>query len=181
VAPLLLLRVGVDLHEAKERIATALVESILQRAGYGVRRPMADRQSSRRPALEEFTPSFYLSGAETYGPNGEFPVVVAYRPFLDAYITLENQRRQSSVNALARRQWPGLQLVVVTDHPPAGRSCFQAVVAVDRGSDLRALNLVDLPGLALVPSDVTEHEKLLVRMFALLAGQQGPFALARAV
>jgi hypothetical protein len=171
----------VDLHEAKERIAIALVESIFQRAGFGVRRLVADRPASRRPALEEFTPSFYLSGADTHSPDGELPVVVAYRPFLEAHIALENQRRESSVYMLARRQWPGLQLIVVTDHQPAGRSCFQAIVAVNGGSDLRALNLVDLPGLALVPADVAEHEKLLVRMFALLAGKQDPFALAPAV
>ena len=169
---------GVDLHETKERIAIALVESIFQRAGYGVRRLMGDRPSARRPATEEFTPSFYLSGAETYG---EFPIAVAYRPFMEAYLTLENQRRQSSVYSLARRQWPGLQLVVVTDHPPAGRSCFQAIVTIEHGSELRPLNLVDLPGLALVPSDITEHEEILVRTFALLAGESDRFALARAV
>jgi hypothetical protein len=169
---------GVDLHETKERIAIALVESIFQRAGYGVRRLMGDRPSARRPATEEFTPSFYLSGAETYG---EFPIAVTYRPFMEAYLTLENQRRQSSVYSLARRQWPGLQLVVVTEHPPAGRSCFQAIVTIERGSELRPLNLVDLPGLALVPSDITEHEEILVRTFALLAGESDRFALARAV
>jgi hypothetical protein len=178
VALLLLPVRDVDIHETKERIAIALVESVFQRAGYGVRRLRGDRPSARRPATEEFTPSFYLSGAETYG---EFPIVVSYRPFLEPYLTLENQRRQSSIYSLARRQWPGLQLVVVTDHPPAGRSCFQAVVTIERGSELRPLNLVDLPGLALVPSDIAEHEEILVRTFALLAGEADRFALARAV
>ena len=82
MASLLLITAGVDLHEAKESISIALVESIFRRAGYGVRRLMGDRPSARRPATEEFTPSFYLSGAETYG---EFPIAVAYRPFLEAY------------------------------------------------------------------------------------------------
>jgi hypothetical protein len=156
----------VDLHAAKERIAIALVESIFCRAGYSVRRLVGDQPSSRWAAFEDFTPSFYLSGSD----KQEFPVGVVYRPFLEPYLALENQRRKYSTFTMARRQWPGLQPVLATDHPSAGRSCFQALVAAAGGSDLRTMDLVDLPGLALGPADVIEHEELLRRMFTLLAG-----------
>lgn len=159
-----------DLHAAKERIAIALVESIFCRAGYSVRRLVGDQPSSRWAAFEDLTPSFYLSGADIHGPKGEFPIGVVYRPFLEPYLALENQRRKYSTFTMARRQWPGLQPVLATDHPSAGRSCFQALVAMAGGSDLRTVDLVDLPGLALGPADVIEHEELIRRMFTLLAG-----------
>lgn len=156
-----------DLHDAKERIAVALVEAIFHRAGYTVRRFAGE--PAPRLAPEDFTPTFYVAAADAQTPEREFPVGVAYRPFLEPYLALENQRRQSSIFVLACRQWPGLQPVLVTDHPDAGRSCFQALVGGERGTELRTTDLVQMPELAILPRDAADYEDLLLRIYALLS------------
>lgn len=157
---------GMDLHETKERIAVALVESIFRRAGYGIR-PFA-AEAAPRVAPEDFTPTFYVTAPGAQTPAREFPIGVAYRPFLEPYIALENQRRQSSVFVLARRQWPGLQLVLVTDHPESGRSCFQALAGGD-GTELRTVDLIHMPELTILPRDAADYEDLLARIYLLLS------------
>ncbi|MGH7325805.1 MAG: hypothetical protein ACREJ9_14345 [Candidatus Rokuibacteriota bacterium] len=173
----LLLARGMDLHEAKERIAIALVESIFRRAGYGIRQFAGE--PAPRVAPEDFTPTFYVAAAGAHTPEREFPIGVAYRPFLEPYIALENQRRQSSVFILARRQWPGLQLVLVTDHPEGGRSCFQALAGGERGTELRTVDLVHMPELAILPRDAADNEDLLLRIYALLSPDRPRRTLAR--
>jgi hypothetical protein len=179
VAPPLLCRISVDLHETKERVAVALVEAIFRRAGYGLRRFSCEVIS--RLAPDEFTPSFQASGPNGQGSKGEFPVGVFYRPFLEGYIALENQRRQSSIFTLARRQWPGLRLVLVTDHPEPGRSCFQALVGDEPGSTIKTVDLAGLPELAILPHDAADYEDLLVRIFGALSADRHRRPLVPAV
>jgi hypothetical protein len=169
----------VDLHETKERVAIALVETIFRRAGYGLRRFSGEVVS--RLAPDDFTPSFYASGPGGQGPEGEFPVGVFYRPFIEPYIALENQRRHSSLSTLARRQWPGLRLVFVTDHPQPGRSCFQTLVGDEPGTASRAVDLIGLPELVIIPHDAADYEDLLLRIFAALSADHHRRPLAPAV
>jgi hypothetical protein len=169
----------VDLHETKERVSVALVEAIFRRSGYGVRRFSGEAVS--RLAPDEFTPSFHAAGPAGQGSAGEFPVGVFYRPFLEPYIALENQRRQSSIFTLARRQWPGLRLVLVTDHPETGRSCFQALVGEESGTAIRTVDLVGLPELAILPHDAADYEDLLLRILGTLSADRRRRPLARAV
>jgi hypothetical protein len=159
-----------DLYEAKDRIAVALVESIFRRARYRIRPFQAD-PAMLRFVREDFTPDFHA----TLEAEDEFLVDVTYRPFVEPFIALENQRRESSVFVLARRHWPALRSVLVTDHPDRGRSCFQAVV-VDFTSGERRLRTVDLAAageLGIFAHNVADHEQLLLRIFTLLLAERG--------
>jgi hypothetical protein len=160
----------VDLNETKERVAVALVETLFRRAGYAVHRVAADR--TRRLAPEDLTPSFYVSAGGLFEPPADVPVGVLYRPFVQPYVALENQRRQSSMYALARRQWPGFHLVLVTDHPEPGRSCFQAVVAAGAGAALTTVDLARMPQFPLRPQDTALYEDLLQRIYAMLSADR---------
>ena len=62
--------------------------------------------------------------------------------------------------------------VFVTDHPEAGRSCFQAVDLGPwaSGSAVTALDLHAHDELRIFRQNVEEHEALLRRMFTLLTG-----------
>jgi hypothetical protein len=163
-----------DLYEAKDRIAVALVESIFRRARYQVRPFQAD-PSMLRFVREDFAPDFHATLQGEDGSEREFLVDVTYRPFVDPFIALENQRRESSVFVLARRHWPALRSVLVTDHPDRGRSCFQTVV-VDFTSGDRRLRTVDLAAaaeLGIFAHNVADHEQLLLRIFALLLAERG--------
>jgi hypothetical protein len=162
-----------DLYEAKDRIAVALVESIFRRARYQVRPFQADA-AMLRFMREDSAPDFHATLLED-GSAREFLIDVTYRPFVDPFIALENQRRESSVFVLARRHWPALRSVLVTDHPDRGRSCFQTVV-VDFTSGDRRLRTVDLAAaaeLGIFAHNVADHEQLLLRIFALLLAERG--------
>lgn len=169
-----------DLYDAKDRIAVALVESIFRRARYPVRRaPRA--ANAPRFGREEFSPDFAVNISGRDGTEREFLVHVTYRPFVDQFIALENQRRDLSMLALARRQWPTLHLVLVTDHPESGRSCFQGVVFADRHGDaLATVNLAEVAEFAIFPHNVTDHEELLLRIFAMLSPDLSRREISRA-
>jgi len=159
----------VDLYEAKDRVAVALVESIFRRARYRVQ-PYHPEPSGGRFVREDFLPTFSATVQAADGAERRFLIDVAYRPFVEQFVALENQRRGSSIFVLARRHWPELRSVLVTDHPEPGRSCFQAVVV----GDLRAeavLRTVDLTGageFGIFEHNVRDHEELLGRIFAML-------------
>src|SRR2546425_939293 len=114
-----------DLYDAKDRIAVALVESVFRRARYRVR-PFQN-EPGLRFIRDDWTPSFHAALAADDGNEREFLIEVTYRPFVEQFIALENQRRDASVFVLARQHWPALRSVVVTDHPEQGRSGFQAL------------------------------------------------------
>jgi hypothetical protein len=97
---------------------------------------------------------------------------VAYKPFVEAFIALENQRRESSLFAIARRRCPLLQLILVTDHPAPGRSHFQALAPAGPEGGLRTVDLASLAHLRLFPHNLADHETLLRRIFSLLSDDQ---------
>jgi hypothetical protein len=168
MVPVLLTSGAMDLYEAKDRVAVALVESIFRRARYRVQ-PYHPDPTSLRFVREDFAPTFRATVLDEHGGEREFLIDVTYRPFIEQFVALESQRRASSIFVLARRHWPQLRSVLVTDHPERGRSCFQAVVVGDRHAEsLRTVELTDAQEFGIFRQNVEDHEELLVRIFAML-------------
>ena len=110
-----------DLLEVKSRIAEALVEAIFRRARYQIR-PFRNNTSPLRFGREDFSPDFRVSSEAESTDEGEFLVEVKYRPSAYQFVSVENQRGERSIFYMARRQWPNLYFILVTDRPEAGRS-----------------------------------------------------------
>src|SRR5206468_3013303 len=115
-----------DLLEAKGRIAEALVESIFRHARYEVR-PYRQEALPLRFGREDFSPDFSVSPAPGRASDGEFLVEVKYRPSIEQFVSVENQRGERSAFLMARRHWPARYFVIVTARPETGRSCFPAL------------------------------------------------------
>lgn len=160
-----------DLLEAKSRIAEALVESIFRRARYEVQ-SFDSGPTPLRFGREDYSPDFRVSQRLPEGDEREYLVEVKYRPSVEQYISVENQRGDRSVFLLARRQWPLLYFVLVTERPEAGRSCFQAVPfgSLRAGEPFRTVDLADLKEFELFAHNVQDHEELVRRIFGLLSG-----------
>lgn len=159
---------GMDLLEAKSRIAEALVESIFRRARYRIERFQPGR-APLRFGREDFSPDFRASlGVD--GEQRDVLIEVKYRPSIDQFLSVENQRGERSVFLLARRQWPALYFILVTDRPEPDRSCFQAVV-LDRvapGEPFRSIDLGQLRELRIFRNNIEDHEELVRRIYAHL-------------
>src|SRR5215510_14167377 len=109
-----------DLLEVKSRIAEALVESIFRRARYQIQ-PFRNNTSPLRFGREDFSPDFRVSSeADADNAGGEFLVKVKYRPSAYQFVSVENQRGERSIFYMARRQWPNLYFILVTDRPETG-------------------------------------------------------------
>ncbi|MBM3221879.1 MAG: hypothetical protein FJZ38_24960 [Candidatus Rokubacteria bacterium] len=157
-----------DLLEVKSRIAEALVESIFRRARYTVE-PHRDPMPLRL-GREDFSPDFSIHRA----PNGRDQhalIEVKYRSSVDQFISVENQRGDRSVFVSARRQWPELCFVFVTDRPQPGRSSFQALSFADHPAEkpFETVDLVALERFRIFPHNIADHEELLRRIYGLLA------------
>jgi hypothetical protein len=159
----------VDLLEAKSRIAEALVESIFRRARYEVR-PYRTPQIPLRFGREDFSPDFCVSPKGTAEGATEYLVEVKFRPAIDQFVSVENQRGERSVFLLARKHWPPLDYILVSDRPEAGRSCFQAVPfnRIRQGEPFRTMDLAELKELKIFRNNVEDHEALVRRIFGLL-------------
>jgi hypothetical protein len=160
-----------DLLEAKSRIAEALVESIFRRARYDVR-PFRSNNTSLplRFGREDFSPDFRVTQAPPQGDDREFLIEVKYRPSIEQFISVENQRGDKSIFYMARRQWPTLYFVLVTERPDTGRSCFQALAfeTLRNGEPFRTLDLTEVKEFGLFPHNIEDHEELVRRIFELL-------------
>jgi hypothetical protein len=158
-----------DLLEAKSRIAEALAESIFRRARYEVAQFKAG-YSALRLGREDFSPDFRVKQPNGGGDDREFLVEVKYRPSIEQFISVENQRGDRSIFFLARRQWPSLYFILVTERPEPGRSCFQAVAfeTLRSGEPFRTLDLVEVKEFGLFAHNVEDHEELVHRIFELL-------------
>jgi len=158
-----------DLLEVKSRIAEALVESIFRRARYQIR-PFRTDAFPLRFGREDFSPDFRVSSEGT----SEFLVEVKYRPSADQFVSVENQRGERSIFHMARRQWPNLYFILVTDRPESGRSCFQAIAfgALRPGEPFHTADLVELKELKIFQHNIEDHEELIRRIFSLLTGAQ---------
>jgi hypothetical protein len=163
----------VDLLEIKGRIAVALVESIFRRAGFTLAPPAA-AETSQRLGREGLVPDFQATFPAAAGGAAMAACVVEvrYRPQVGQYLLIESQRGPHSLFTVAKRYWPALVFVFVTDHPEAGRSCFQVVDLGPwaAGDAVTALDLQAHGELRIFRQNVEEHEALLRRMFTLLTG-----------
>jgi hypothetical protein len=158
-----------DLLEVKSRIAEALVESIFRRARYAVE-PYRGEVAPLRLGREDFSPDFRVRLRNPNGGQQEALVEVKYRSSVDQFMSVENQRGDRSVFVTARRQWPELCFVFVTDRPQPGKSCFQALSFFDHPVDqpFDTVDLGDLDRFRIFPHNITDHEELLRRIYALL-------------
>lgn len=168
-----------DLLDIKARVAEAVVESIFRRARYKLT-PYARGAEAAvlRIGREDFTPDFAATKtAETRGEANpgsphSFLIAVKYRNQLGQYLSIEGQRGERSAFAQAKRLWPALCFVFVTDHPDPGRSWFQVLDLADYSAagPARTLDLAAHEGLAIWQANVDDHEELARRVFALLTG-----------
>ena len=159
-----------DLLEAKSRIAEALVESIFRRARYEIA-PFRSNASLRlRFGREDFSPDFRVTQTTTENEERAFLIEVKYRPSVEQFISVENQRGDKSIFYMARRQWPSLYFVLVTERPESGRSCFQALAfeTLRSGEPFRTVDLTEVKEFGLFPHNVEDHEELVRRIFELL-------------
>ena len=162
-----------DLLAIKGRIALALVESIFRRAGFTLT-PVGQREVPPHLGRED-VPDFSARRLRPESGRSEEPaglIEARYRLDLGHYLAIETQRGPRSVFAQAKRYWPGLLFVFVTDHPEPGRSCFQVLDLEpwQVGTAVAAIDLFTHEGLAIYRQNVEEHEQLLRRMFTLLTG-----------
>lgn len=155
-----------DLLEAKSRIAQALVESVFRRAQYHVSPFQSDHPL--RFGREDFSPDLVVRAKE--GASVDRLLVVKYRPHLDQFLGVESQRGDRSVFSMMRRQWPEVWVVLVTDRPDRGRSCFQVLPADGhvRGAPIRTLDLTEVPEFGIFPQNAEDHEALVRSIIAML-------------
>lgn len=158
-----------DLLEVKSRIAEALVESIFRRARYQIR-PFRNNTSPLRFGREDFSPDFRVTSEADPVNDAEFLIEVKYRPSAYQFVSVENQRGERSILLMARRQWPSLYFVLVTERPEPGRSCFQAVAfeTLRSGEPFRTVDLTEVKEFGLFPHNIEDHEELVRRILALL-------------
>ena len=159
-----------DLLEAKSRVAEALVESIFRRARYEVQ-PFRIEHTPLRLGREDFSPDFRVCLPGENGDRQELLVEVKYRPSVEQFISVENQRGDRSIFLMARRHWPLLYFVLVTDRPLAGRSCFQAIAfsQLKPGEPFQTVDLEQLDELRIFRNNLADHEELVRRIMGLLA------------
>ena len=160
-----------DLQEVKSRISEALVESIFRRARFSVK-PFRTDALPLRFGREDYSPDFRVTRRLDDGTEKEALVEVKYRPSIEQFISVENQRGERSMFLHARKQWPALYFVLVTDRPEGTRSCFQAVsfATYTPGEPFRTVDLLDLRELRIFKHNVEDHEELVRRIFGLLSG-----------
>ncbi len=159
-----------DLLEAKSRIAEALVESIFRRARYEIAPFRSNASLPLRFGREDFSPDFRVTQTTTENEERAFLIEVKYRPSVEQFISVENQRGDKSIFYMARRQWPNLYFVLVTERPESGRSCFQALAfeTLRSGEPFRTVDLTEVKEFGLFPHNVEDHEELVRRIFELL-------------
>ena len=161
-----------DLLEVKSRVAEALVESIFRRARYALEPFHHADAPPLRHGREDFSPDFCIHLTSANGPERPALVEVKYRSSIEQFMSVENQRGERSVFTFARRQWPEMCFVFVTDRPMNGRSCFQALSFVEHpfGKPYETVDLANLERFGIFEHNIADHEELLRRIFALLTG-----------
>ena len=153
----------------KGRIAEALVEGMFMRAGYAVSRTGRESQVPRLFTVgkDEFLPDFMLRKAvERPGSDRPLhqliPIEVKYRYDVARFLSVEAAKFFETA-----RRWTGLSLVLVTDNPELGRSCFQVLDHSDQGATTHDLEKDKV--LEIYRSTVLEYEQLGRNLFPLLA------------
>jgi hypothetical protein len=162
----------------KGRIAEAFVESIFRRAGYVVSRVGRESQVHRLVKLgaDEFLPDFLVRKAVARGTTERplhrlVPIEVKYRHDVPAFL------RHSGKDLLAQvaQNWPDLCVVLVTDNPASGRSCFQ-VIDLWRRDGGQPHDLHAIADLGVFETTVREYESLVKQIFPLLDARRSSLA-----
>lgn len=150
------------------------------RAGYAVSRV---GRESQVPGLfkngkDEFLPDFMVRRAvERPGSDRPLhqliPIEVKYRHDLKRFF-----RREAADFFESAKRWPELCLVLVTERPDEGRSCFQVLQGADEAS-LTSTDLERVLVLDIYRSTVVEYGHLAKKLFDLLAESRAAQSKAR--
>ena len=167
-----------DTRLLKGRAGEAFVENVFRQSGYRVSR--VGRESHVQQLLKEgkaeFLPDFLVwkpvSGAEGPTLHRLFCVEVKYRADVEGFLRRFDGGRLAS----ASEQWPDLKVVIVTDRPVSGRSCFQLLDLVRQAPDatLHTVDLHTASELEINRAAIEEHEELVRGVFTLLASRSLP-------
>ena len=158
----------VNLDMLKGRVAEALVEDILVQAGYWVARGGRETQLQRllKNGSDDMPDFLVCKSQLTPRPplHRLLAVEVKYRFNVDCYLGHDGR---DDCSRLADQKWPEAYLVVVTDGPETGRSCFQAVDLHEYGHDAvpNVVGLCEVRNLGIWKTTVEKYEGLLKRMF----------------
>jgi hypothetical protein len=182
---LLLEATAVDISALKGRIGEAFVESILRQSGYKVSR--LGRESQVQQLLKtggsEFLPDFLIWKPADQSRDGVplhrlLSVEVKYRFNVEEYL----RRFGDDLISCVGEQWSELYLLFVTDHPAAGRSCFQVLDLRESSSDapLGTIDLSEARAFGVSKSVIEEHEGLVRQLFSPLSARSlGPGELRK--
>ncbi|HEY7139114.1 MAG TPA: hypothetical protein VIE44_03370 [Methylomirabilota bacterium] len=166
-------RRGGEIETLKGRIAEAFVEAIFRRAGYRVSRSGRESQFHRmiKVGPDAFIPDFLLHKPAGETPAGRpvhrrIPVEVKYRASVEEFLRDHGDDLLAPVSV----QWPELCIVFVTDHPAAGRSCFQVLdlATVQAGTPLTTVDLHYVHDFDVYVTTAQEYEGLVRQIFPLL-------------
>jgi hypothetical protein len=158
-----------DVNNLKGRIAEALVEGILRRAGYQV--ALVGRES-RVQHLLKVGPDEFMPDLLAWKPVGLLHRLVAievkYRAHIEKYLLQDAAKLSKAVE-----QWPALYCIFVTDNPEEGRSCFQAIDLHQLLPEkpVEMIDLHDASKLDIWRPNVEEHESFVHLLFRSLNSQ----------
>jgi hypothetical protein len=166
-------RRGGEVEGLKGRVAEAFVEAMFQRAGFRVTRIGRESQLPQlvKVGADEFLPDFLVRRPaveaipQRPAPR-PIPVAVKYRASVETFLG----RHGDELRARVGERWPDLCVVLVTDRPAPGRSCFQVLdlAPVPLGRPLEAVALEKASVLDVYPTTVREYEGLVRQIFPLL-------------
>lgn len=166
-------RRGGEVESLKGRVAEAFVEAMFQRAGFRVSRVGRESQLPRlvKVGADEFLPDFLIRRPATEQVRERpatkpIPVEVKYRASVEELLG----RHGDELRARIGERWPDLCVVLVTDQPAPGRSCFQVLdlTPAPLGAPLATVALDKVPALDVYPTTVREYEGLIRQIFPLL-------------
>lgn len=134
-----------QINAIKSRIGEALVEALLREAGYEVCRTGKEShfqgvtKTGRAPA-----PDFVVFRPSNSGLFCLFHLEVKYRANIEFFLKDEAEKGAQSLFE-EQSKWPALSLIMVTDLPRRGRSCFQVVnlSQYQTGQPLQTKDLAD--------------------------------------
>jgi hypothetical protein len=164
---------AVDVSGLKGRIGEALVEGILREARFKVSRLGRESQVQQllKSGSSEFLPDFLIWKAVEQSRDGVplhrlLSVEVKYRSNVEEFL----RRFGDELVARMGEQWRDLYVVLVTDHPAAGRSCFQVLDLRESasGMPLGTIDLHEAQIFGISKSIIEEHERLVCQLFSPL-------------
>ncbi len=164
---------AVDVSGLKGRIGEALVEGILREARFKVSRLGRESQVQQllKTGSSEFLPDFLIWKAVEQSRDGVplhrlLSVEVKYRSNVEEFL----RRFGDELIARMGEQWRELYVVLVTDRPAPGRSCFQVLDLRESasGAPLGTIDLHEAQVFGISRSIIEEHEQLVCQLFSSL-------------